>query len=91
MLREHVEAISRRRPAVLPPRKSCLDFACRAIGVHPNERRGAIVKSFIRKSAASGTDRAKIEKLVRRGWQPGLKIGDVLSNRKRRKGVAQDE
>jgi hypothetical protein len=50
-----------------------------------------LMKSYLRKSSASGTDRAKIEKLVRRGWQPGLKIGDVLSNRKRRKGVARDE
>jgi len=49
------------------------------------------MKNFLRKSAASGTDRAKIEKLVRRGWQPGIKIGDVLSNRRRRKGVARDE
>jgi hypothetical protein len=42
------------------------------------------MKSFLRKSAASGSDRAKIEKLVRRGWQPGIKIGDVLGNRRRK-------
>jgi hypothetical protein len=44
------------------------------------------VKSFLRKSAASGTDRAKVEKLVRRGWMPGIKIGGVLSNRRKKKG-----
>jgi hypothetical protein len=57
------------------------------------ETKGQPMKSFLRKSAASGTERAKIEKLVRRGWQPGIKIGDLLagSRRNRRKGVGRDE
>jgi hypothetical protein len=49
------------------------------------------MKSSRRFSAATGTEKAKIRKLIQRGWVPGLKIGDILSNRKRRKGVAQDE
>jgi hypothetical protein len=44
------------------------------------------MKTFLRKSAASGTERAKIRKLIRRGWHPGLKIGDVLSGRRKRNG-----
>ena len=47
------------------------------------------MKSAMRFSKASGTERAKIEKLIRRGWQPGKRIGDVLKNR--RKGVGRDK
>lgn len=47
------------------------------------------MKSARRFSKASGTERAKIEKLIRRGWQPGKRIGGVLSNR--RKGVGRCE
>ena len=48
------------------------------------------MKTYLRKSAASGTERAKISKLIRRGWHPGLKIGDVLSSRRRAKGGAYE-
>lgn len=47
------------------------------------------MKSALRFSKASGTERAKIEKLIRRGWQPGKRIGDVLRNK--RKGVGRYE
>jgi hypothetical protein len=47
------------------------------------------MKSPYRSSKASGTEKAKIDKLIRRGWQPGKRIGDILSNR--RKGVGRYE
>jgi hypothetical protein len=47
------------------------------------------MKSNMRFSKASGTERVKVEKLIRRGWQPGKRIGDVLRNK--RKGVGRDE
>jgi hypothetical protein len=50
------------------------------------------MKSFLRKSKASGTARRKIEKLIRAGWEPGVKIGDALSRRRQRKtGVGRNE
>lgn len=42
------------------------------------------MKSYLRKSAASGTDQAKIEKLIARGWRPGLTIGEVLGRKPKR-------
>jgi hypothetical protein len=47
------------------------------------------MKSALRFSKASGTERAKIKKLIRRGWRPGKRIGDILSNRW--KGVGHSE
>jgi hypothetical protein len=48
------------------------------------------MKSYLRGSKASGTDRAKVALLLRRGWEPGLAIGKALSRRKRRQAwVAQ--
>jgi len=47
------------------------------------------MKSSRRFSKASGTERAKVEKLIRRGWEPGKRIGEVLRNR--RKGVGRCE
>jgi hypothetical protein len=43
-------------------------------------------KSYLRRTRASGSDKIKIERAIRRGWQPGKRIGDVLGRRK--KGVA---
>ena len=39
------------------------------------------MKSRIRGSAASGSDRRKIEKLLRRGWTPGRTYGEVLARK----------
>lgn len=44
-----------------------------------------MAKSFLRISKASGTDRSKVDKLIRRGWRPGIKIGDLLSRKRNRK------
>ena len=35
------------------------------------------MKSSLRKSAASGSTIAKIDKLIRRGWEPGKAIGPL--------------
>ena len=48
------------------------------------------MKSTRRFSKASGTDRAKVEKLIRRGWEPGKAIGKVLSRSNRRGGQAHE-
>jgi hypothetical protein len=40
-------------------------------------------KSYLRASKASGTDRAKVELLIRRGWAPGRTFGEVLERRRR--------
>jgi hypothetical protein len=40
-----------------------------------------MAKGYLRESAASGTDRAKCERLIRRGWRPGLTYGEVLGRR----------
>ena len=48
-----------------------------------------MAKTFLRRSKASGTDRAKVERLLKRGWHPGKRIGNYLSNRQ--KGVGRDE
>ena len=48
------------------------------------------MKSALRYSKASGTEKAKIERLIRRGWKPGFRIGDFLGG-KRRKGVGRHE
>jgi hypothetical protein len=50
-------------------------------------------KSHLRWSAASGTAKRKIERLLRRGWQPGLAIGKILEDRRhkeRRPQVSQE-
>lgn len=41
-------------------------------------------KSWIRASRASGSDKRKVEKLIRRGWQPGVAIGQILESPKRK-------
>ena len=46
------------------------------------------MKSHLRFSKASGSERAKIQRLVRRGWRPGIRIGDFLS--RKWKGVARE-
>lgn len=35
------------------------------------------MKSFLRKSKASGSTLAKIDKLLRRGWAPGKSVGPL--------------
>jgi hypothetical protein len=47
------------------------------------------MKSHIRWSKASGSDKRKVEKLLRRGWEPGKRIGDFAG--KKSKGVGRDE
>ncbi len=39
------------------------------------------MKSKLRKSRLTGSQRVKIEKLIRRGWFPGAMIGRVLSRK----------
>ncbi|MGO8839405.1 MAG: hypothetical protein ACLQAH_16785 [Limisphaerales bacterium] len=82
MLREHVEAISRGRTSVLPPRKSCLDFPRRTCGAYP-KRRGAIVSRFyLRKSRASGSTRRKVDSIIAQCREvmrsAGIKVIDSL-------------
>jgi hypothetical protein len=48
------------------------------------------MKSANRWSKASGTEKAKIARLIRRGWKPGFRIGDFLGG-KRQKGVGRHE
>ena len=47
-------------------------------------------KSALRFSKASGTEKAKIRRLIARGWKPGFRVGDFLGG-KRRKGVGRSE
>lgn len=47
-----------------------------------------MAKSYMRQSAASGGDRAKIERLIRRGWRPGLTFREVLGRNRNRRGPA---
>ena len=35
------------------------------------------MKSFLRKSKASGSTVAKVDKLIRRGWEPGKAVGPL--------------
>ena len=35
------------------------------------------MKTFLRKSKASGSTVAKVDKLIRRGWEPGRSIGPL--------------
>lgn len=37
---------------------------------------------YLRASKASGSDRQKVSRLIRRGWQPGRSYGEVLAHRK---------
>jgi hypothetical protein len=48
------------------------------------------MKSFRRFSAASGTEKAKIRRLIARGWKPGFRVGDFIGGKKR-KGVGRHE
>jgi hypothetical protein len=48
------------------------------------------MKSAIRGSRASGTEKAKIEKLIRRGWKPGFRIGDFLGGKKKKASWAHE-
>ena len=41
------------------------------------------MKSSRRWSAASGSTKVKVLKILARGWEPGLAIGKVLEDRKR--------
>jgi hypothetical protein len=49
------------------------------------------VKSPLRASKASGSDRAKLELLRRRGWHPslGLPFNAVLRKRRTRRGAGE--
>jgi hypothetical protein len=38
-----------------------------------------MAKSHLRLSAASGSDRRKVELLIRRGWKPGRTFGECLA------------
>lgn len=42
------------------------------------------MKSHLRFSKASGTTLQRVDKLLRLGWAPGVKIGDLLSRKGRR-------
>ena len=41
------------------------------------------MKTGLRFSRASGSAHAKVEKAIRRGWQPGLRVRDFLAPRSR--------
>ena len=40
------------------------------------------MKSHLRRSKSSGSERAKIERLVALGWKPGMPVSAVLRKRK---------
>lgn len=44
------------------------------------------MKSYLRRSKATGTELHKINVAMRRGWQPGCRTGDYLGGRRRRRG-----
>ena len=46
------------------------------------------MKSAMKFSKASGTERAKVEKLIRRGWRPGCRVSDFLHRRKHQRRLA---
>jgi len=46
------------------------------------------MKSYLRFSRASGSTRQRVELAIRRGWRPGLKIGDLLSRKSQRRLTA---
>jgi hypothetical protein len=48
------------------------------------------MKSFLRKSKADGSSVAKIERAIRRGWQPGLSVREVITRRRHRRQGAAD-
>jgi hypothetical protein len=41
------------------------------------------MKSHLRWSAASGSAKVKVLRILARGWEPGLAIGKVLEDRRR--------
>ena len=41
------------------------------------------MKSHLRWSAASGSQKVKVLRILARGWEPGLAIGKVLHDRRR--------
>jgi hypothetical protein len=44
-----------------------------------------MAKGHLRWSAASGTAKQKVLRILARGWEPGLAIGKVLESRKRKR------
>ena len=74
-------APDRAQPAILP--------RCTWRTIYTKAAMNRAMKSHLRFSKASGTERAKIKKLIRRGWEPGKRIGDFAS--KKSKGVGRDE
>jgi hypothetical protein len=47
------------------------------------------MKSHLRWSAASGSAKVKVLRILARGWEPGLAIGKVLADRRRAKRQPQ--
>lgn len=48
-------------------------------------------KSALRFSRGGGSTRRLVEKILARGWEPGLRLRDFYPNRKRRQGAARRE
>jgi len=48
-----------------------------------------MAKSHLRWSAASGSAKQKVLRILARGWEPGLAIGKVLADRSRAKRQAR--
>jgi hypothetical protein len=42
------------------------------------------MKSYLRASKASGSDKQKADRLIRLGWQPGMAYGEVLARKGRK-------
>ena len=56
----------------------------RASGADPRAVLAAVKSRYMRASRASGSDRAKVELLIRRGWHPGLSYGEALARKGRK-------
>lgn len=47
------------------------------------------MKSHIRRSKASGSDKARVELAIRRGWKPGYPVSDFIRRARRNRHQEQ--